>query len=130
MRAGVYNYLSTQPPAPFVRETNYDATTDSGVSLIASDAEVGQFAAILSRFVLDILLDRQPSEFPYSAYLIGFKKAWIFEAAFDTRPIDVQSIGGISASTGTADTDVRQQVANLMLSISKESTNDRSDPSS
>lgn len=130
MRAGVYNYLSTQPQAPFVRETNYDATTDSGVSLIASDAEVSQFAAMLSRFVLDILLDRQPSEFPYSAYLIGFKKAWIFDAAFDTRPIDVQPIGGISASAGTADTDVREKVANLMLSLSKELTNDRSDPSS
>jgi molybdopterin/thiamine biosynthesis adenylyltransferase len=56
---------------------------------IADDAEVAVIAAHTSRFAIDILLGRQPSMFPYSVYLIGLAKGWIFDQPFDTRPIDV-----------------------------------------
>jgi sulfur-carrier protein adenylyltransferase/sulfurtransferase len=35
------------------------------------------------------LVGRDPSAFPYSVYLIGLASAWIFDAPFDTYPIEV-----------------------------------------
>jgi len=89
MRAGVYGHLETLPTAPFRAAPGYDVS-DESVALVAYDAEVSQFAAAMTSFALDTLLDRSPAAFPYSAYLIGFKAEWIFEAPFDTRPILIQ----------------------------------------
>lgn len=91
MRAGVYEHLKTLPEAPFRLAAGYDVPVDSA-PLIAFDAEVSQFAAALTSFALDTLLDRTPATFPHSAYLIGFKQEWIFDAPFDTRPILVEAV--------------------------------------
>ena len=90
MRAGIQAYLETLEPAPFrIATTPYDVEGGNAPPLIASDAEVSQFASILTRFALDAALERDPSDFPDSAYLIGFKRAWIFTAPFHTQPISV-----------------------------------------
>ncbi|HKY20386.1 MAG TPA: ThiF family adenylyltransferase [Vicinamibacterales bacterium] len=57
--------------------------------LIADDADVTVLAAHAARLAIDTLLARTPSMFPNSVYLIGLSKGWIFEAPFDTYPIDV-----------------------------------------
>ena len=99
MRGGIFRYLETLPAAPFRAASGYDVTEKSS-PLVAYDAEVSQVAAALTGFALDTVLERSPSRFPYSAYLIGFKSEWIFEAPFDTRPILVQAdaaeVGGTS----------------------------------
>lgn len=56
---------------------------------MASDAEVSVIAGHLSLMAIDALVPRAPSVYPYSAYLVGFRAEWVFEAPFDTRPIDV-----------------------------------------
>jgi hypothetical protein len=90
MRAGVHAYLETQERAPFpLAATRYDVEGEDTPPLIAYDAEVSQFASMLTRFALDAVLERNPSEFPDSAYLIGFKREWIFTAPFHTQPISV-----------------------------------------
>jgi len=90
MRAGIQAYLETQEPAPFPHTAaRYDVQGDNTPPLIATDAEVSQFASTLTRFALDAALDLSPSDFPDSAYLIGFKHAWIFTAPFHTQPISV-----------------------------------------
>lgn len=90
MRAGIHDFLASKEPAPFVVSTGYDAERNAAPPLIAIDAEVSQLASVMTRFVLDALLDRKPSEFPHSAYLFGLKQAWIFSAPFDTYPIFVE----------------------------------------
>jgi sulfur-carrier protein adenylyltransferase/sulfurtransferase len=45
-------------------------------------------AAHASRMVIDALLRPETSLFPHPAYVIGFQRGWIFDAPFDTRPID------------------------------------------
>ena len=57
--------------------------------LIADDADVTVIASHCARLVIDTLIGRTPSMFPYSVYLIGLASGWIFEAPFDTYPIDV-----------------------------------------
>lgn len=86
-RAQILGYLHTQREAPFRQARGYDG--DPAVPLTAFDAEVMQLAAIVARIALDTLLNREPSEFPFPAYLVGFKKYWIFDAPFDTQPIQL-----------------------------------------
>lgn len=119
MRGGVQNHLQMLPRAPFAHATNYDAPADVGPPLIAFDAEVTQFAATLTRFVLDILLDHTPSEFPYSAYLIGFKRAWVFTAPFDTQPISVEipTEGPTRLPTNQPE---KQQATDILLDLIKQ----------
>lgn len=124
MRAGVHNYLQTQPPAPYARATNYDVHAEHGRPLIAFDAEVMQFTASLTRFVIDILLCNSPSEFPYSAYLIGFKKEWIFEGPFDTRPICVEKISDEVGSSDIDKADVHQSAVDVLVKLVNEQSND------
>lgn len=56
---------------------------------IADDADVTVIAAHCSRLVIDTLIGRAPSFFPHSVYLLGLASSWIFDAPFDTYPIDV-----------------------------------------
>ncbi|CAH0131823.1 hypothetical protein SRABI05_00064 [Agrobacterium fabrum] len=79
-------------PWEFQRGNPYDANGDEGVSFIADDADVSVVAAHATRVALDILQGGETA-FPHSAYMIGLKKAWIFEAPFDTWPIDLAPIG-------------------------------------
>ena len=58
---------------------------------MASDADVTAISTHAARFVLDILREREPSDFPQSVYLVGLTKEWIFRAPFHTLPIDVGS---------------------------------------
>jgi hypothetical protein len=56
--------------------------------LVADDADVTVIAAHMTRLVLDALL-RSESVFPQSAYAVGLKSGWIFQAPFDTWPISL-----------------------------------------
>lgn len=58
-------------------------------AMIADDADVSVIAAHAGRFAIDILLQREPSSFPVSAYIIALARAWAFEAPFETYPIDL-----------------------------------------
>jgi hypothetical protein len=56
---------------------------------IADDTDVSTIAGILGSFCMDTLLNREPSHYPFSVYLIGMRQAWIFSQALEVRPIDV-----------------------------------------
>ena len=60
--------------------------------MVADDADVAVIAAHMTRLVVDTLLGG-PSDLAHSAYVIGFKKTWIFDAPFDVWPIDFTSEG-------------------------------------
>ena len=42
----------------------------------------------MTQFALDALLPAAQSQYPFAAYLIGYKKYWVFEQPFVTLPID------------------------------------------
>ena len=56
---------------------------------IADDAEVSIIASHLALLAIDTLLAREPSAYRYAVYLIGFRSGWVFDQAFDVRPLDV-----------------------------------------
>jgi hypothetical protein len=73
---------------PIARAANgYGGAEDA--ALIADDADVTAIAAHAARLAIDTLIARTASTFPNSVYLVGLAKHWIFDAPFDTYPIDV-----------------------------------------
>jgi molybdopterin/thiamine biosynthesis adenylyltransferase len=66
---------------------NYELSQTTTPPLVADDADVTVIAGHMAQLALDTLLRGAESAFPKSAYAIGFAKAWIFLAPFDTAPI-------------------------------------------
>lgn len=71
---------------------SYDLSRDDAPPMIADDAEVTIIAAHMTRLGIDTLI-RKESIFPCSAYILGLKKDWIFDAPFDTFPIRLEPDG-------------------------------------
>lgn len=99
IRSHILGTLATMEPVPKVESTGrYEGEVDGEV-LVASDADVIAMAAAMTQFALDTLSSSEASDYPHAAYLLGFRKFWIFEQPFDTRPIDCS---GVSAAVNEA----------------------------
>jgi hypothetical protein len=91
VRDAYHAHLATLPDAPLRNAAGYDGNEEQ--PLVAYDSDVGLVATALTRLAIDTALSRDSSIFPYSVYLLGMRREWIFEAPFDTRPVDVQGQG-------------------------------------
>lgn len=87
MRQRIDSWCSSQD-AP-IPETSVPYGTNEAEPQIADDADVCTIAGHLSAFCVDTLLERQPSHYSFSVYLIGLRPAWIFNQALEVKPIDV-----------------------------------------
>ncbi len=88
MRASFLQQAESFPDYKTSVVNKYESEDDEGNIIAASDSQVGIIADYMVEFVIDILTNDKKSTFPCSMYLIGFKKAWIFEAPFDVLPIN------------------------------------------
>lgn len=84
------------------------------VPMIADDADVTVIASHSARLVIDMLIGRDPSVFPYSVYLIGLTSGWIFDAPFDTYPIDVGPPPPSEPETGLTEEDAAAERARIV----------------
>lgn len=99
IRSHILGTLATMEAVPKVETTGrYEGQVDGEV-LVAGDADVSAMAAAMTQFALDTLTSSEASDYPHAAYLLGFRKFWIFEQPFDTRPIDCS---GVSAAGNEA----------------------------
>ncbi|MFO0840895.1 MAG: ThiF family adenylyltransferase [Gemmataceae bacterium] len=89
VRRRLSEYSEAHPAPDGAPLPAYAAQGPSGEVQIATDADVGVIAAVLTEFTLDVLLGRQPARFPQSLYLIGLERAWVFSAPLHVIPIDV-----------------------------------------
>lgn len=127
VRDAYYAHLATLPDAPFKNMEGYDGNEEK--PLTAYDSDVGFVAAALARLALDTALSRNPSEFPYSVYLLGMRREWVFDAPFDTRPVDVQGPGWELAE-GTGSDEDRLAVVETLLRMHEKERRDNTDPAS
>ena len=100
--------LQSLPAAPDKRATDYDGTGEREV-VIAGDGDVSALAAAMTQFALDALGDAEQSQYPVAAYLMGYKKYWVFEQPFHTVPIDCS--GAIDAATAPRQLTADEQAA-------------------
>lgn len=96
----------------------YAAHGEDGRVEIATDADVSVIASHVCRLVVDTLTNLEDSAFPYSAYVIGMSKSWIFSAPFDTRPIEY--VGSVEWAADQAPESEKELVAFLEDLIPKE----------
>lgn len=87
MRGHIHGVMDTLGPMPDQKARRYGLELDDRV-LVAGDAEVSALAASMTQFALDTLSAGATSEYPVAAYLLGYKKYWVFKQPFDTIPID------------------------------------------
>lgn len=102
---------------------NYGAVDLEERIVIASDADVTTLAGQATQLALDTLLDRTPSHFLHSAYLVGFAKSWIFDQAFHTIPIDCSAPVDWSTVVNT-DEATRDDVAAFIIRLLEEHASD------
>jgi hypothetical protein len=99
--------------------------------LIADDADVTVIASHGARLVIDTLIGRAPSAFPYSVYLIGLASGWIFDAPFDTYPIDVGPPPPSEPETELTEEDAaaeRSRIVQLLVDYQDASSSNAKDP--
>ncbi|CAN7595900.1 ThiF family adenylyltransferase [Polaromonas sp. LjRoot131] len=126
VRDAIYDYCSQLPNAPHKNAGAYDI--DGDVPLIAQDSSVSQIAAQLTSLVIDSSLQKESSDFPCSAYLIGMKKGWDFDQPFDVRPISPLGDGWNDSSAEAAPED-REQVAKTLLELLEKTQDVKTDSS-
>jgi molybdopterin/thiamine biosynthesis adenylyltransferase len=97
------------------------STSGDGPPLIADDADVSVIAAHLARMVIDLAARPGATIFPYSAYVIGLRDAWLFEAPFDTRPID---LSGSDAWGTEHESDAKEALHQLIEDLLKKKPED------
>ena len=71
-------------------------------SWVADDAEVGAIAAHIARFATDALARPADTIFPAPAYVVALRAGWMFDAPFETWPIDLPGSGEWSSEATTA----------------------------
>ncbi|WP_416355809.1 ThiF family adenylyltransferase [Aureimonas phyllosphaerae] len=84
-------------PAPTTSDIPYAA--GEGAVLVADDGDVSTIAAHATRLAIDTLVRPETSLFPYSAYFVGLTRSWIFDAPFDTWPVEYRMEGTWGAAT-------------------------------
>jgi hypothetical protein len=98
--------------------------------MIADDADVTVIASHTARLVIDTLMGRDPSAFPYSVYLVGLASGWIFDAPFDTYPIDVGAPPPADPQTELTEEEAaaeRSRIVQLLIDYQNASSSDRTD---
>ena len=121
MRAYLNAYLDKEHDAPEIKGTaDYTAIDDEGRVIAASDADVAIIASNATKLALDILVERDPSEFSYSLYLIGLTGEWIFKEPFYTIPIDFKNAQSISTEPELSEDETNENLDFIEQLISKQ----------
>ncbi len=89
MRAALLAFCREQNVAAPRATRDYGTEDGEGTVLTASDADVAIVAHHAARLAIDTVLTPSFSRYPFSMYLLGLAAAWIFQAPFDTVPVDV-----------------------------------------
>lgn len=104
IRGSILAALAQLPEAPF-KAGAFDYGTGEAAPIVATDADAGQLAAAISQLALDTLTPAA-SAYSHPAYLLGFKKAWVFKEAMEVIPINPSAGPGTTEEGPTSD-DVR-----------------------
>ncbi len=129
MRIAYLQYCSEHPDLSLsAASEDYAIETADGEVLTASDADVAIIAHHAARLVPDCFISQELSKYPYSMYLIGLAKAWVFEAPFATIPISTVSLSAARQKEINAAELDPESVAFLVALLKK--SKDESSPTS
>lgn len=88
MRLVYLQYCQDHPAPPDLRAAiRYELNDEAGHPIAASDADVAIISHHAARLAVDSLRPATESKYPFSMYLIGLERGWVFQDPFDTIPI-------------------------------------------
>jgi hypothetical protein len=87
MRRVIENWFDERSTPPLRAPIPYGGDREAP-PFIADDADVTAIAAPAARMAIDLLLNRSPPHFPYSAYVIGLSPSPVFTQPFETFPLE------------------------------------------
>ena len=112
---------------PEIQETaNYTTVNSEGGVIASSDADVTLIAANATRMALDILIKREPSDFPCSLYLIGLSQGWIFDQPLRTIPINLSEVRSATTEWELSENESNEQLDFIEQLILKQKNEDPS----
>lgn len=114
MRVTIENWCADRGQPILRPAKRYDGGPD--LPSVADDADVSVIAAHAARMAIDLLIPREPSSFPNSAYLIGLSKGWIFSQPFETYPIELGEREA-PASEDDGDSDLAKEEAERIIQL-------------
>jgi len=122
-----YNRFCADNPAP-EDSVIYDYTTEDteGRVMVGSDAAVGIIANYAVQLAVDTVLGRDPSAYPYSMYLIGLARWWVFTAPFHNIPIDTHHLSHEQGKLKVSPEDSEKAVQFIIDLLKKQSDADSS----
>ncbi len=92
MRQAYLQFSEDNPFPDTVNAGEYAGEDTDGQPMVATDADVSIIADHATHFVIDSLLHPENSEFPFSLYLVGLRKYWVFKAPFHTIQIPTEPL--------------------------------------
>lgn len=116
-RRAIENWFEQKGCKPEPPRRNYE-TGDLENPLTADDADVSVIAAHAARFALDILLERDPSHYPESAYAIGLAPGLVFEQPFQTWPISIANTLPPSPKPTLSNDEQQAELKNIVQMLS------------
>ena len=121
IRAGMnQSYSRNDESLPVATGHGYDGSVGDPVPIQATDADVSVFAAHLADLAFDALIDAEPSKYEAHAYLLGLKRAWLFDGVFDALPIIVEAPIRHTLSSGEMSTVESEFIQSLFKGASVE----------
>ena len=125
-RAAFHEYLEKLNLPEIQEAANYTTVNGGGEVIAASDADVTLIAANVTRMALDILIKREPSDFPCSLYLIGLSQGWIFDQPFHTIPINLSKVQSSITEPELSESEANKELDFIEQLISKQKNEDLS----
>ena len=119
-RSSLYEYFEKLDIQVINETVDYTAVNSEGEPIVTCDADVAVIAANATRMALDILIEREPSDFPYSLYLIGFTREWIFREPFHTIPIDLKNVQLNTTELEVSEEEAKESLEFIEQLISKQ----------
>jgi ThiF family protein len=88
MRLAYLQYCQEHPAPPDLRTAiRYEVSAGDGHPIAASDVDVALISHHAARLAVDSLHQASESKYPFSMYLLGLARGWVFQDPFDTIPI-------------------------------------------
>lgn len=89
----IYTWMTEpdKPKPPRDSDIDYGAEPEDQQAMVADDADVSVISAHLARMALDALRPAEQTDYPYSAYVIGLRKEWLFEQPFEVHPLRLKA---------------------------------------
>ena len=126
MKAAYHQFAIENPAPQMAIADNYTAFDPEDENILsASDADVSVIASQATRLAVDTLLEKEPTKFPYSMYLIGLSKSWVFKAPFHTIPINTRNLPELQTDE-TMTPEMISNSLNFLSNLVKKAENENS----